>query len=591
MRNTLVVPLLVALLSGAVVAQEHKPSLSGCHALVGVTVLTEPGRRLEGATVVVRDGLIEAVGTDVTVPADAEVLKGDGLVVCAGFVVVGPAIGEAPTAPARKQPADVTSAPDDRERLGITPQRRVPDLLSGSEDPLPGKDWLAQGVTSVIVHPKGRLAPGTAAVVSTASGSGAERLVKDGTALVLRFAGGRGGYPGSLMGMVATHRQMFLDADRLRIWNDRFERDPRGIPSPPHSAELAAVIPALRGKVPALFECGRSGDVRRAMRLTEEFKLKPWVRGGGELGKAVDRIVGGNAVAVLDVTVPEAKYEANRKWLKEGPEPARPQARGDKPGEERPAAVKDTGDGEKPEPADEDPYVAEARRLRADKERERIEPLVTAGGGLASRGVPLVVGAAKPKGLMDHVRTQVRFGLDKDACHEALTQRPASLVGLDRALGKVRNGYRADIVVFDGDPFGDASVAHVFCRGERYDLPKKKAKGADGKKDATDGGAAKVVGKWTVSVEGRDEDTTLDLQKSASGVGGKYSFGRGDGDVTSVEVVGDKVTIVCEMSGGGFDVEITFDATLSKDGKTLEGEVSFGDFGSRPFKATKGGGQ
>src|SRR5258708_32080009 len=49
-------------------------------------VVTEPGKVLPKATVVVRDGLIEAVGPDVKVPGDALVIDGKGRTVYPGFL-------------------------------------------------------------------------------------------------------------------------------------------------------------------------------------------------------------------------------------------------------------------------------------------------------------------------------------------------------------------------------------------------------------------------------------------------------------------------------------------------------------------------
>ena len=57
--------------AGTALGQKHAPSLSGCHALTGVTVVTRPGQRVENVTLVVRDGLVQDVGIDVPAPADA----------------------------------------------------------------------------------------------------------------------------------------------------------------------------------------------------------------------------------------------------------------------------------------------------------------------------------------------------------------------------------------------------------------------------------------------------------------------------------------------------------------------------------------
>src|SRR5207302_1572857 len=55
-------------------------------AIVGARIEIGDGRVVPKGTVLVRDGLIEAVGADLTVPPDAEVILGDGLIVFPGFV-------------------------------------------------------------------------------------------------------------------------------------------------------------------------------------------------------------------------------------------------------------------------------------------------------------------------------------------------------------------------------------------------------------------------------------------------------------------------------------------------------------------------
>ncbi|HRJ10561.1 MAG TPA: hypothetical protein PLP58_18410, partial [Prosthecobacter sp.] len=40
----------------------HRPVESGVHALTGARVVTEPGRELENAVIILRDGRVAAVG-------------------------------------------------------------------------------------------------------------------------------------------------------------------------------------------------------------------------------------------------------------------------------------------------------------------------------------------------------------------------------------------------------------------------------------------------------------------------------------------------------------------------------------------------
>ena len=55
--------------------QKNPPSV---WALTGGTVHIKPGTILEDATIIIRDGLIENVGSDIAIPKDATVLNMSG---------------------------------------------------------------------------------------------------------------------------------------------------------------------------------------------------------------------------------------------------------------------------------------------------------------------------------------------------------------------------------------------------------------------------------------------------------------------------------------------------------------------------------
>lgn len=55
-------------------------------AITNVNIVQAPGRKIEMGTVVLKDGLIISVGKNVTIPADAIVLKADSMYVYAGFI-------------------------------------------------------------------------------------------------------------------------------------------------------------------------------------------------------------------------------------------------------------------------------------------------------------------------------------------------------------------------------------------------------------------------------------------------------------------------------------------------------------------------
>src|SRR6185295_3036512 len=64
----------------------HRPLPLGIHALVGGKVFVKPGESLDEATIIIRDGVIQAVGKDAAVPADARVWDMKGLTFYAGFI-------------------------------------------------------------------------------------------------------------------------------------------------------------------------------------------------------------------------------------------------------------------------------------------------------------------------------------------------------------------------------------------------------------------------------------------------------------------------------------------------------------------------
>src|SRR5688572_6432365 len=69
-------------------AQEEKELLpvSRTYAITNANIIQAPGRRIDRGIVVIKNGLIHAVGKNVAIPAEAIVIKGDSLYVYPGFI-------------------------------------------------------------------------------------------------------------------------------------------------------------------------------------------------------------------------------------------------------------------------------------------------------------------------------------------------------------------------------------------------------------------------------------------------------------------------------------------------------------------------
>src|SRR6266436_856784 len=120
-------------------------------AIRGAKVLPVSGPPVENATIVVSRGLITAIGKDVTIPPEAWVIEGKGLIVYPGlfdsFTDVGmpaapPATGEG----GPRRPQEGARGPEDRP--ASTPWRSAADEVSLSDKRI--ETWRSAGFTTVV---------------------------------------------------------------------------------------------------------------------------------------------------------------------------------------------------------------------------------------------------------------------------------------------------------------------------------------------------------------------------------------------------------------------------------------------------------
>ena len=116
-------PLVVVLTLAPIAAGAQQ---ADTHAIVGARVITVSGPVYDSATIVMRDGLITAVGPDVTAPPGARVISGKGLVVTPGLIDGLSAIGlpaPAPRPGAAAAAARAAGPPARRARARSRPRR------------------------------------------------------------------------------------------------------------------------------------------------------------------------------------------------------------------------------------------------------------------------------------------------------------------------------------------------------------------------------------------------------------------------------------------------------------------------------------
>ncbi len=265
-----------AVLLGAFVlsgtASAERPEPPPYYAIRDVAVMTGDGAKLEGATVVVADGLISAVGTDVEVPADAWVVDGTGLVVYPGLIDAMTTLGQSqaeddstrsrgggsPFGPPGGDQPEIRG-PEDRPRT--TPWVNAADLLTADDSRV--ASWREAGFTTALTAPADGFFAGQAALVNLGDGEPGERVVATPVAQRLNFDG-RGGFrsfPGSLMGRLSYVKQVFSDARHYARSVKLYEASPNGRPRPAYDRTLATPS-AKRSRRACLFSCPPTSDAR-----------------------------------------------------------------------------------------------------------------------------------------------------------------------------------------------------------------------------------------------------------------------------------------------------------------------------------------
>ncbi len=184
----------------------REPSLN-VYAIVGASVVVSPDKTIDNATLVVRDGVIVAVGQQVEPPADARRVDATGKTIYPGLLDAFAELS-----------ADVSRSGVKRDGgAGYWNSNVIPQVNTGllyAADASANKKLRSQGITARLIAPSVGIVKGTSALVSTGDGDGKQVILKNPVALHLKLTTSRGssGYPNSPMGALTLVRQAFYDA-------------------------------------------------------------------------------------------------------------------------------------------------------------------------------------------------------------------------------------------------------------------------------------------------------------------------------------------------------------------------------------------
>lgn len=516
------------------------------YAITNARIVTVSGATLERGTVVVRNGLIAAVGANVNAPPDARIIDGAGLTVYPGLIdsYTNLAIPEASPSPSpgagggagflAAQPRPSPGGPNSTQPPGLQPEVMVEEVIRPGGTEI--ESSRSNGITTALTSPRTGIWMGQSALINLAGDTPQQMIVRSPVAMHVGFTPLRGGYPGSLMGVFATLRQMMLDAQRYHDSIALYERAPRGMRRPEVDRSLAALVPVIDGRMPVVMQANSEREINRALDLATEFKLKLIIAGGRDADRVADRLAKQNVPVLLSLNLPRRTT------------PAIPEA--------------------DPEPM---------RVLR-----ERVEAQKTA-GKLAKAGVRFAFQSGSLTNMSDllvNATRTIENGLAATDALRAFTIWPATIFGVENQLGSIETGKIANLTVTRGDLFDrNSRIAHVFIDGRPVDL--RPATGGPGQRN-------NLTGSWNLNVNlGQGEKAaTLNLQQEGERLTGSISgaFGAGEISNASTTTAGEvRFTVALEIEGQ--TKEATFTGRLTGD--EIRGTVTVVGMAPGSFTATR----
>jgi imidazolonepropionase-like amidohydrolase len=377
-------------------------------------IVTVSGPIIPNGHILIQDGKIAAVGPNISIPSNAKVVDAKGLTAYPGMIDPHTSIG--------LDEIDSISATQDTTEIGdLNPHMKA----SAAINPLSEHVAVTRtnGITTVLSTPRGGLFSGQGALIDLDGWVTKDMLLKDSAVMVINYPS----EPTPAANATEQQRRNAEDDRQKRI--DLLRKTLRDaqafakiVDSRPDETTpnmmLRSLIPAVKGEQTVLFNVNKAGEIRGALEIADEFKLKVILSGCAEAWKVVDLLKTKNVPVLL-------------------------------------GGVLDLPAGES------DPYDVNFSTA-ALLAKNGVRFAFTTNDAAHVRDLPFQAGVA------------VAFGLPKEEALKAVTLYPAQILGVDKQVGSITEGKIANIILTDGDPLEKLTkVKHLFVAGKPVELKNK----------------------------------------------------------------------------------------------------------------------
>ena len=487
---------------------------SGYYAFTNATLHTDYQTVLEKATLVIRQGKIEAVlplGT--ALPAGAAVIDLQGKHLYPSFIDLYSFYG---TPEVRKTPFNFRQAPQaESNKKGpyswnqsIHPENQATDVLKA--DPKAAEELRKLGFGTVLTHVPDGVSRGTGALLTLGNEKENTTLLRARASAHLSFDKGTStqDYPSSLMGSVALLRQTYLDADWYKKYGYKEQTN--------LSLQVFNDLQAL----PQVFEVTNKLSLLRADKIGDEFGMQYLIKTAGDEYQRLSEVKATNASLIVPLNFPQ--------------------------------------------PFDvEDPQDADLVSL---EELKHWEMAPANAGMLAKNGLTFALTTAGLKNKADflpNLRKAIQYGLDEKIALKALTATPAQLLKAENQIGSLKNNSLANFIITSGNVFDEKTTIYEnWVQGNRFVINAFPPPDLKGVYDFT---AGTKTGKFTIG--GTLEKPEYKLQIDTTKADAKFIR---NGDLLTLTFDLDKKDKKADYRLTGYVTEKTLKGTgEDPDGKPL----------------------
>ena len=408
--------LLAILITFSMFVDDDDKARRGTFALTNARIETVTNGVIENGTLVIRNDEIIAIGSNVEIPEDAEVIDLNGQTIYPGMIDAGTQLGLV-------EISAVARTVDSREAGEITPHVEALTAVNPNAVAIPVTR--VSGVTTVITAPSGGLLPGKAATINLHGYTPDQMSVGGMQYMVLNFPTSGRRWRFDRRSDEEIKKQYDEAVKKLDdVWDkaalyqkidSAYAASPESGRRPEYNPQLMSLLPVLRGQMALMIEVNKAKDIVKVLEWVKKRKIqRPILAGVSEGWRVADKIAEAGIPCIV------------------GPVLSTPTRQSD----------------------------------RFDKAYANVGLMHKAGIKVAIRSGE----TENVRNLPFNAGFAANYGMGKEDAMRAVTVVPAEILGISDQVGSLEVGKKANVFVADGDPFEPRTkISHVFIDG--YMIP------------------------------------------------------------------------------------------------------------------------